>query len=119
MNKWAPARRLQSLMSSPLTIRSSSREEVSKATDEIETSILTNPGTWTETYKLLVEKTRPDDSLLWKEIGAATKLTPKAILAAIKEFHVLTFDVEKRRFRFYSPAVRKAAEKIWPPPKPK
>lgn len=101
---------LKELMTSELTTQKFIEKELSNASDKITLSIRTNSG-WAAAYKKLLSKKPPDDFLTWDEICDATKLIPKDILTAIKEFHALTFDVEKRVFSFYSPAVRIAAKK--------
>ena len=102
---------LNELMTSELTTQKFIEKELAAATNKLTRSTRTNP-LWAAAYKKLLSKKPPDDFLTWDEICDATKLTPKDILAAVKEFHALTFDVEKEVFSFYSPAVRTAAKGV-------
>ena len=103
---------LKDLMTSKLTTQEFIEKELTDARDKIARSTRTNP-LWAAAYKKLLSKKPPDDFLTWDEICDATNLTPDDILAAVKKFHALTFDVEKRVFSFYSPAVKTVARNLY------
>jgi len=49
-------------------------------------------------------------SYMGRNSGGSTKLTDREILEAVKEFHVLSYDVEHEQFCFSSKPVRNAVK---------
>jgi len=99
---------LMDLLQSSNTIKGFIESTVEQAGIRINRSLSQNPN-WANVYDALLKKAPPEDFLAEKEVLDIMATPMGQVLDGVKEFHVLSYDLERSVFYFHSPAVRTAA----------